>query len=354
MIPDNTTDSRRFNYISDMKTVALLGVVLGHCMLFFAGNPFFPETAGFTSSWVVWICTFLDASLIAGFVFCSGFLFANSLSRKNRTVLQCLANRTKRFLVPYYLYGALWIVPLYTFFDISCFGRPENAGYLTGYLYMLLGCFSDHLWFLWMIFWVAAAFILMKPLLTKKLLPLTFLLSVALALIVQYFLADFPYFKLSQTAPYFICYFAGICVYYFIEKIEKIPVSAMLVLAVIFFAGSMCYNQAAAVHFSLEWLCKLCGALTVFCFFTALDRFAFVKKIRENKLWKYTEAHSMQMYLFNCPFVYLYFRLLKPLSSYTLLCVLVNFIITMLTLYAIVWIQDKVKTIFRERMANNE
>ena len=161
------TERKRFDYISDLKTICLIGVVLGHCLLFYAGNPFFPETADFISSGAVLTGAFLDAALISSFVFCSGFLFANSISRKNRTVMQSLAERTKRLLIPYYIYGALWIVPLYTFFNIKCFGRPENAGYLEGYKYMLLGCFSDHLWFLWMLFWVSSAFILMKPLLTR-------------------------------------------------------------------------------------------------------------------------------------------------------------------------------------------
>ena len=348
------TERKRYDYISDMKTVALLGVVLGHCLLFYAGNPFFPETAGFTSKGAVLIGTFLDAALISSFVFCSGFLFANSISRKKRTILQSLADRAKRLLVPYYLYGALWVVPLYTFFDIKCFGRPENAGYLTGYKYMLLGCFSDHLWFLWMLFWVAAVFILMKPLLTKSLLPLTFAISVGLAVVVQLFLADFPYFKLSQTAPYFICYFVGICAFHFIERIEKIPTPILFIMTAIFFAGSMLYYKADAVHFSLGWLCKLCGILIGFCFFIALERFEAVRNIRRTKLWKYTEAHSMQLFLFNCPFVYLYFRLLYPfIGKYTFLCVIANFIITMLTLYAVVWVQAKVKSSIKELIGKN-
>ena len=219
---------------------------------------------------------------------------------------------------------------------------------------MLLGCFSDHLWFLWMLFWVAAAFIFMKPLLTKKLLPLTFVISAGLALIVQLLLADFPYFKLSQTGPYFICYFIGICAFHFIERIEKIPTPVLFILTAVFFAGSMLYYKADAVHFSLGWLCKLCGIFTGFSFFIALERFEAVKGIRTVKLWKYTESHSMQLFLFNCPFVYLYFRVLYPLiGKYTFLCVIVNFIITMLTLYAAVWVQDKVKIRFKELVGNN-
>ena len=348
------SERKNFDYIADMKTFALIGVILGHCLLFYAGNPYFPETANFTAKGAVWISVFTDATLISSFVFCSGFLFANSIKQRDRSILKFFTGRSKRLLVTYYLYGALWVVPLYTFFNIKCFGRPENAGYLTGYKYMLLGCFSDHLWFLWLLFWVSLLFILIKPLLTKKLLPLTFVIAVAAGLTVQLFLADFPYFKLSQTGPYFVCYFLGIATFHFAEKAEKLPTALLFALAAAFFAGSMFQHKAAQTHFLLVWLCDICGIYTGFCALMALGRFEVFGKLRASKLWQYTQAHSMHMFLFNCPYVYLYFRILYPLiGQYAVLCVLANFVITMLSLYITVWVRDKVKASFKELTAKN-
>ena len=195
------SERKNFGYISNIKTISLVGVVLFHCMLFYADNPFFPESADFASPVVEFLCNIFDASLIASFVFCSGFLYAYSISYKKRTLTESIIERAKRLIIPYYLYGAFWVVPLYTFFNINTFGRPEGAGYLTGYKFMLLGCFADHLWFLWMLFWVSLIFILMKPLLQKKYLPAVFLMTVILSLIDQIFLADVSYFKISQIAP---------------------------------------------------------------------------------------------------------------------------------------------------------
>ncbi|MCR4646482.1 MAG: acyltransferase [Oscillospiraceae bacterium] len=354
MNSDKTTQKERFGFISHMKTTALFGVFLGHCLLFYVGNPYFPESAGFTVPWAVWIGSFFDASLIASFVFCSGFLFAHTLAKDDKTVLQCIGNRAKRFLVPYYVFGTLWVVPLDTFFNIQCFGRPENAGYLQGYWYMLVGCFSDHLWFFWIVFWVAMVFCLMKPLLTRKRQPLIFVITLALALVVQFFLSDFPYFKLSQTAPFFLCYFAGVCTYQFLGKLRDLPTPVLALLTVLCFAGSVSYKEVAAIHFSLEWISRLCGAFMGFFGFLALERTEPMQKFWASKLWQYTEAHGMQMFLVNCPTVYLYFRWLKPLiGQYAALCVPVNYILTLLTMYVLVWILDHVTSLFKERISRH-
>ncbi|MEE5993527.1 MAG: acyltransferase [Oscillospiraceae bacterium] len=344
------SERKNFGYISNIKTISLVGVVLFHCMLFYADNPFFPESADFASPVVEFLCNIFDASLIASFVFCSGFLYAYSISYKKRTLTESIIERAKRLIIPYYLYGAFWVVPLYTFFNINTFGRPEGAGYLTGYKFMLLGCFADHLWFLWMLFWVSLIFILMKPLLQKKYLPAVFLMTVILSLIDQIFLADVSYFKISQIAPYLLCFFFGIVFYFFLDKIEQLPVWAMFLLSGLMLIGCLFYGKAAEIHFALGWLCKISSAFMTFFLFLALERIGVSKNFEKRKLWQYTAKHSMQIYLLNCPFMYLYFRLLYPIIGQNVfLCVLINFVLCMLSLYIAVWIQDTVKRLVKDR-----
>ena len=61
-------EKKRFDYIATAKTLSLIGVVLFHCSLFYTQNPFFPESAGFSSQPVVVLCVLFDAILIASFV----------------------------------------------------------------------------------------------------------------------------------------------------------------------------------------------------------------------------------------------------------------------------------------------
>ncbi len=318
------------------------------------GQSIFSESAEFSSPVVIFLCNMLDASLIANFVFCSGFLYANSISHRKRTLTESILERGKRLIIPYYLYGAFWVVPLYTFFDIHTFGRPEGAGYLTGYQFMLLGCFSDHLWFLWMLFWVALVFILIKPLLQKKYLLIAFLLTVLLAVIDQTLLAGVAYFKISQIAPYLLCFFLGIVCYLFLDKIEQLPVWGLFCLSGLMLTGCLLYGKAIEIHFALGWLCKLASACMEFLLFLALERTGIAKLFETKKLWQYTIKHGAQIYLLNCPFMYLYFRLLYPLVGQNVfLCILLNFLLCMLSIYIAVWIQDTVKRMIKDRSSSH-
>lgn len=338
------TIRKRYDFISDIKTAIILGVVLTHCMLFYADNPFFPESAGFSSPAVTFLCGIVDASLMPGMVFCSGFLYAAGLWRRERTIAQSIAERARRLLIPYYIYGAVWVVPLYTFFDINAYGRPEGAGYLSGYKYMLLGSFADHLWFLWMLFWVSLAFILMKPLLMRKRYFIVSVLTTALAFAVEFLLAGFPYFKLSQIAPYLLCFCLGVLLFLLHEKLEHMPVPAMYASAGIMLAVCVVYAVLTNMNFALGWLCKMAGALMLYFLFMALERIGVSGRVRRTRFWEYTQKHSFQIYLLNCPFMYVYFRLLYPwIGENVLLCILVNFVLCMFSIYAAVWLQDRIK-----------
>ncbi len=348
-------ERNRYNSIADMKSLSLMGVILGHCLLFYVGNPFFPESAGFVSKGAVWITTFLDAALVSGFLLCSGFLLANSMIAKAQSVGTLLKKKLKQTLVTYYLFGAIWLVPLYRLLDISSFGRPQNASLSEEYKFMLLGVHTDHLWFLWLLFWSSLMIILLKPLVTKKRLPLLFVIVLAAALLIQLFLQDVSYFKISQMPAHLLAFFVGVCLYLYFDKIEKLPSWLLAVLALVFFVGSMFHGKALVTHFSLLWLCKICGALASFFAFVFAERFAAVKKIRELWPMQFVEYHGLYIFLFNLPPVYLFFRLLRPyIGQYTALCVICNFILTAATTVVLELIRDKTVKKIKGLIRSNE
>ena len=137
----------RYSYISFAKVIGITGVTLYHCIVFFLGSPFVPLQAGETSKIVIYINPIFDALFVPGFMLCSGFLFAKGAKSGKRSYGKTLWERLTRLLIPYYVVGTVWLVPMYTIFDIPCYGRPEHAGFLEGFKAMLLGQFSDHLWF---------------------------------------------------------------------------------------------------------------------------------------------------------------------------------------------------------------
>ena len=350
------TKAKRFNYISDTKAVCLLGVILFHCMLFYADNPFFPERADFISKPVVVICSILDSTVVEGFVFCSGFLYVNSAFGKSKTVFQDIYSKVRRLIVPYLLMGTFWLVPLYTFFDITTFGRTKGMGYLEGYKYMLLGVFSDHLWFLLMLFWVSVIFILMKPLiLDKKFLPISGAVTLAAAFLVKFPLSGFPYYKFNQIPPYLLCYYLGICAWHFRDKLEALPAKADLLISALLFPLTVFYNDLSAKSFVWGWICRSAGAVMMLFIFLGFYRLNISERLGKKGFWLYMQRHSFYLYLFNLPFSYLFFRLFYPLVGHmTFLCILLNFIMCMLAQCTIVQILNRLNSYRKELLGKSD
>ena len=337
-------DKRRFEFITDAKTAAVFGVVLLHCMLFFATEDYYTERAAYSSDVVEFLCNILNSSLVSSLVCCSGFLFAFGVLSRGKTVPGLIKSRSRKLLLRYYLYGALWLVPLYTLFDISCWGRDKGASLLDSYKSMVLGVFSDHLWFLLMLFWVTLVFILMIPLLRKDLIPVIGIIAVGLAVVIELF-CTFEYFKISQISTYLPCYFVGICLYRYMDKIKKIPTPALWVLTGCFFVTTLFYQRLADVHFALYWLFKAFGAVFIVLLFMALDRIPKLAGIRDVPVISFARKQSMRLYLLNCPFIYIYFRLLEPVTGHNIVvCVLANYVLTMISLYIMAWLIEVVKT----------
>ncbi len=329
----------KIRYITDVKMVCMLLVFLWHCMLFYEDNPYFEESFGVISSSATFIGNMFDVILIAGFVFCSGYLYALSVDNHKRTMLQRVWERTKRLLIPYYIVGSLWLVPLYTLFDVKAFGRPDGAGWAEGYKCMLLGQFSDHLWFLWMLFWVALFFVLLTPLIKSNRMILLCVITVAAALCVDLFLADFPYFKLSQIGPYLICYYLGILFFKYTLKLEALPQAVKIAAAVVMLGLVIAYAVILPGHFAWKYLFKSAGALFMCFLFMMVSNGRIWLKFCDTKFYDYFNRHQMNAYLIHMPLPYLFVRFLRPyLGSYPWPCILLNYILVVLCVLCLVWI----------------
>ena len=321
---------RSFETVKDIKIISLLLIILSHCMFFYDDNPFFVYKAEIYSPSVSYAVGILDSTLVAAYVFCAGFLFARSQDRHDRPVPTVLKGRVKRLLVPYYVYGALWLVPLYTYFDIVAFGRPEHAGYLEGYRTMALGQFSEQLWFLWMLFDISVIFAFMRKLINRNRLVATGLITLAAALVVSLFLQNFPYIKLSQIAPYLLCYFAGVCVYRCRKKIDSVSPRICILIVAVLFAALCVYMYYDPQHWAFAYIQKPLGALLHFFLFCSVVSTGTWEKFKASKVFGYFEKFQMDFYLLHMPFPILIFRLLDPyIGKQPWLCVVSDFILVL-------------------------
>ncbi len=333
-------DGKNLESIKDIKIVNLLLIALSHCMFFFSDNLFFVYKAEVMSPSVSFVVKFFDMFLVPAYVFCAGYLFALSQAKHDRPVSIVIKWRAIRLLVPYYFYGALWLVPLYTYFDIVSFGRPEHAGYLEGYKVMILGQFSDHLWFLWMLFDVVVIFALLKPLINKGKLLITGAITLAVALIVSLFLQDFPYFKVSQIAPYLICYFAGICFFTYNEKIKAISDRLCLAIAAALAVITLLFVLFDPSHWIARYVSLPVAAIFEFFLFRSFISSDVWKRYRNTRVYKYQADVQMEFYLLHMPLPILIFRLLDPyIGNYPWLCVFVNFALVIISTSIIIQIK---------------
>ena len=317
-------------------------VMFSHCMLFYGNELMFPEKAEFSSPTVIAICKVMDIILMTSFVFCSGFLYAAGFEKK-RTMSEEIGSRAKRLLIPYYLYGTFIMVPVYTFFDFRCYGRDKGASLAEGYKNMLLGVFSDHLWFLWLLFWVSLFFILIKPLLKGKGLIIAALLTFAFLPVVVFLLKDFPYFKLSQIAPYLIPYLSGIVFFYLDGRINRLPGIVIFLTGALLFTGIIVYCIFRPDSYPFFIVMKTIGGIMPYFIFLAVSKTGAEKTVTGSKIYKYLEKHCLHMYIWSMPFIYLYFRRLYPLiGQNTALCIFTNLILSTCSVMVVIYVQEKV------------
>lgn len=339
---------KRYPFVQHIKTFSILIVVVYHCLLFYSDNVFFPERADFVSPVISFICNVLDPILVPSFFVASGFLLPLSFRRSDRSIPASIWNRTKRLLVPYYLYGALWLVPTYHIFDINSFGRPENKAWIDEYVQMLLGVHSDHLWFLWLLFWACLLFILMKPLIMRKKMVIVSVIAFAVSMAINFFLQWFPYFKLSQTAPFILCFLVGVWFGTYIDKIEKTPTWALYLIVAGLLGTNICYNIIKPEVFPWLMIVRVTSGTMSFLLFLALSRTKMFEKTDKNRLYKYSELHGYQIYCFGEPLNYVFLRIFYGIcGNNEYLTLILAIICTLASIYGIVTIQDVVKSLYR-------
>ncbi len=324
---------KKYQYIDFMKTIAMFLVIAAHCTLFFSGNEFWFIKAEQESVLLRWISKFVVLSVVPIFTFASGFLLQVSLQKNKGSVVSLIRKKAARLLIPYFIYGTLWLVPTYTFFDIPSFGRDKGASLTDGYKAMALGKFSDVAWFLLMMFWVTVIWILLQRLLKKANLIYGAVVSVVLYFAAHFFLRQIDYYKISQIDIYIIVFFVGAAffyisdaVYYHVSEWILIFGSLAGIIACVFLA------QLSTEIYSMECILKIVIPVLFVTFSMGLCRTKEVGKLEETAVYNWLCKNSLYIYLLQAPGMYIGFGILYPLmGSNALLCFLVLFIATTLS-----------------------
>ena len=234
--------------------------------------------------------------------------------------------------IPYFIYGILWLVPTYTFFDIPSFGRDKGASLIDGYKAMALGQFSDVAWFLLMLFWVTLIWILLKELLKKENLIYGAMVSAVLYFVVHFYLGQIDYYKISQIDIYIIVFFVGAAFFYVSDIVyNTVPEWLLIVGSLVGMIPCVFLAQLSTERYILECILKIVIPVLFLTFSMGLCRTNVIVKLEETAVYNWLRKNSLYIYLLQAPGVYIVFGIIYPIiGSNALLCFLLLFILTTL------------------------
>ena len=336
----------RYTHISLLKTLCLFLVVAMHCVIFFATPfPFWKLYADAPQAFADVLTALSGATLIQCFMLASGFLFAASWDAGKRTPLQLIAHRARRLLIPWFAVGMLWIAPLYTIFSIPAFGHAADATLLDTWKTVALGLFTDHLWFLLVLFWVTlfwiAALAALKKCGADTALAGT-LVALAAALCMQNFGGGLKWYCLWETPSFILCYYLGIQAFRQHEMLDALcrrrPLLLGAGLAVLIF---LLWPHAGApvTGWAVSLLCALLGYHA-----SLLAADAFYQRLASSPIYAWFEHNGFRFYLFHMPIPLLVFMgLYRWLPLPPALFVLLNIVITFAVTAGIVTLSHKIE-----------
>ncbi|MDR1109809.1 MAG: acyltransferase [Deltaproteobacteria bacterium] len=305
----------RIDEINLLKTCSLLGVIFLHALYPFTVPgifwKMFAEQPNLTADRIV---SCLGLIIIPSFMLASGYLLARGLELKKRSFAEQLANRAKRLLIPWLFMTVFWMVPLYTLFDLPAYNHPAGLSLLHSYEAGLKGLFSDHLWFLLVLFWASVFWLAAFPLLKKIGTPGGLALALAGSWLISRYGSGLTWYALWETAGPLIYMFLGIALWTNRNRLDAffkrraVPVFAVTLLLYALFASRTELPQIP------YWAACCTGALLAYQASLYCSR-RWYKDLRGNVCYRYFENNAFRFYLFHIPGGLLIFKAIDALTS---------------------------------------
>ncbi|MDR0827181.1 MAG: acyltransferase [Desulfovibrio sp.] len=345
-MPRHPGSGVRALHITMLKTLCLAGVIFAHALLPFVEPTTFVKIYADQPSHIATQVSFwLNFLIIPSFMLASGYVMALTLDRQHRTFIQQVINRVKRLLLPWFCLMVFWMVPLYTLFDLPAYNRPAGFTLAQTYRAGLSGLFTDHLWFLLVLFWISLFWLAVLPLIKRTGILPGFILAVVVSLLMDTYGRELTLYAMWETSGQIIYFYLGYSLYHGRERIsgllEERPLTLMAGNAVCFIIIAN-FSQFYQI---LYWIACCMGALLVYqvCLFLSHSVYA---RLRDNPQYRYFEDNAFRFYLFHLPGGLLIFKglnaanMLSPLP-FILLSFVLNLAATTLIVMGINALEQK-------------
>lgn len=276
-----------------VKVLTVLLVVFAHSTrMYTSGGAFSPLNQ---SAALAKITDYIYIFHMPLFIFVSGAVYGLCIQQgKYENKLKFIGSKAKRLLIPYFVFGFLYVAPA------MCLMGLTNQGYFTYCFYgIVLSRNSRHLWFLLALFIIFVCAIFLRKWLLKA--HYTRVLVLGLSGVV-YLLAKFApvTLQLRAAVSYQLFFLLGAVFHYYYDKVEALllKVRWIAVALPIILLGRFFYCPNAIIYLGYQ----LVGILMIFMLAVLLEKRT---KFPETKFYRCVKDTSMGIFLFHPMIIYL-------------------------------------------------
>lgn len=259
-------------------------------------NPiwFTPIWQSFLGNFGSWIYTFHMPLFFA----LSGAVYAIS-NNQNKSLDETVVKKIKRLIIPYYLVGLLYMLPIKLLTGFYHRGTFVSA---VSVFLSAKGAMA-HLWFLPAVFWCFIVMWGIEKLFAKKNIFATLLLAAAIQLIASRYLGALNFFCFQVGLTYFFFFALGYAFELYRKSNRAIETSwkmAFVVLLVCIFLSS--YKNMTLLKSSSKIVNVLLGSLIILSISVLLNG---LTRLHEKKWFKFLVDNCYYIYLFHEPLNYI-------------------------------------------------
>lgn len=135
-------ERKALNDVYVIRPIAIFLLVVYHSFIIYRGGWRQPVDFQYVGLYD-WIATLCSAFRLELLVFCSGYLFALTLTRKQQNFWKIASSKAKRLLLPSVVFSIVYVI---LFYDIK--------GQTVGELLLTIVSGAGHMWYLPMLYWV--------------------------------------------------------------------------------------------------------------------------------------------------------------------------------------------------------
>lgn len=304
--------------ISTLKTVATILVVLAHVTRMYTG---YGAIKLQENSVLRYFTEFIYLFHMPLFMFLSGAIYGKCIKAgKYNNFKKFVQNKAKRLLIPYIIFGILYVTPVMFILKITSLSVPE---------YIIKGIFlnenSRHLWYLYVLFEMFVIIQLIKPLLQKNKIfkYVLFVISIAMVLFNNYM----PLVLGINNVFKYFCYFVAGYIYADIsrkleEYMKKYWYISFAILFVMMLTDKFMKNRITLV---------ICAFLGILLCLIVVGKFGVL--FEKNEMFQKIKNTSMGIYLFHPMIIYVMFYLIKDKNFNEYLVSIIIFVVSTLMSY---------------------